>query len=61
VLSDDPHKSEPYLTAKRIFIGGLGIHINEAKLQEYFSRFGNVTDVHLIKDGHGTLRKNKIT
>jgi RNA recognition motif-containing protein len=60
VLSDDPHKSEPYLTAKRIFIGGLRIDINEAKLQEYFSRFGNIREVLCVKNVFGMLKKNEI-
>ncbi len=57
---DDPNKSEAYLTVKRIFISGLLDDINEAKLQEYFSRFGNIRQVLCIKNGFGTLRKNEI-
>ncbi len=56
-----PINSGAYLTVKKLFITALRNDINKANLQEYFSRFGNVTDVYLIKDGHGTLRKNEIT
>ncbi len=54
------NKSDSYLTVKKIFIGALRDGINEAVLREYFSRFGNVTDVVCIQDCYGTLRKNEI-
>ncbi len=54
------NRHEAYLTVKKIFIGALRDDINEAVLQEYFSRFGNVKDVLCIHDRYGRLRKNEI-
>jgi RNA recognition motif-containing protein len=60
VPRDVPINSEVYITVKKLFIGALLDDINEAKLREYFSRFGNIEEILLIKDEHGTLRKNEI-
>jgi RNA recognition motif-containing protein len=57
---EDPNESEAYLTAKRVFIGGLRNDINKTKLQEYFSRFGNIRQILCIRNAFGTLRKNEI-
>ena len=37
-------------TSKKAFVGGIGPSVTEEKLQEYFSAFGNVSDVQVMYD-----------
>ena len=37
-------------SVKKIFIGGIGADTEEAHLQEYFSRYGNIESVAIVTD-----------
>ena len=50
---EDQNSSEAHLTVKKLFVAGLKDGIDENILREYFSRFGNVTEVLIMKDRDG--------
>jgi RNA recognition motif-containing protein len=53
VPREDQNSSEAHLSVKKLFIAGLRDGINEENLRQYFSRFGNITEVTVMKDREG--------
>ena len=48
--------TEAHLTVKKLFITGLRDDIDESILQQYFSRFGNITEILVMKDHDGKTK-----
>ena len=44
------------LSVKKLYLGGVKEPITENDLREYFSKFGSVTDVIVMKDQEGQYR-----
>ena len=55
VPREDQNSSEAHLTVKKLFVAGLRDGIDQESLREYFTRFGNVTEVLLMKDRDGSF------
>ena len=53
---EDQNSSEAHLTVKKLFVAGLRDGIDQESLREYFTRFGNVTEVLVMKDRDGSSR-----
>jgi heterogeneous nuclear ribonucleoprotein A1/A3 len=53
VPREEQNSSEAHLTVKKLFVAGLREGINEDSLRQYFSRFGNVVEVLVMKDRDG--------
>ena len=52
---EDQNSMEAHLTVKKLFVAGLREGIDEQVLQDYFSRFGNVMEVLVMKQADGLL------
>ena len=50
---EEQNSTEAHLTVKKLFVAGLREGITEESLQQYFSRFGNVMEVLVMKDRDG--------
>lgn len=35
---------------KKIFVGGIPLALSEAQFREYFEKYGEITDVQIVKD-----------
>ncbi|CAF1221400.1 unnamed protein product [Rotaria sordida] len=53
---EEQNSSEAHLTVKKLFVAGLREGINEDSLRQYFSRFGNIVEVLVMKDRDGKPR-----
>ncbi|CAF4726897.1 unnamed protein product [Rotaria sp. Silwood1] len=53
---EDQNSAESHLTVKKLFVAGLRDGIDEACLREYFSRFGNITEILVMNDRDGKPR-----
>ncbi|CAF2760546.1 unnamed protein product [Rotaria sp. Silwood2] len=53
---EDQNSTESHLTVKKLFVAGLRDGIDEACLRQYFSRFGNVTEILVMNDRDGKPR-----
>lgn len=53
---EDQNSTEAHLSVKKLFVAGLKDGIDETALREYFTRFGNVTEVSIMKDRDGKHR-----
>lgn len=49
-MQDSSNLSGRSGSVKKIFIGGIGADTEEAHLQEYFSRYGNIESVAIVTD-----------
>ncbi|UJR31402.1 hypothetical protein I4U23_018896 [Adineta vaga] len=56
VPREDTHKPNMQLSVKKIYLGGVKEPITENDLREYFTTFGTVTDVVVMKDREGQYR-----
>lgn len=56
VPREDTHKPNMQLSVKKLYLGGVKEPITENDLREYFSTFGSVTDVIVMKDREGQYR-----
>lgn len=50
---EDQNSSEAHLSVKKLFVAGLRDNVDEDNLRDYFSRFGNVLEVLLMKERDG--------
>ncbi len=48
--------TEAHLTVKKLYITGLRDDIDEGMLRQYFSRFGNITEILVMKDHDGKTK-----
>lgn len=53
---EEQNSVEAHMTVKKLFVAGLREGINEDHLRQHFSRFGNITDVAIMKDREGKPR-----
>ena len=56
VPREESHKPEMQLSVKKLYIGGVKEPMSDIDLREYFSNYGTVTDVNLMKDRDGKYR-----
>ncbi|CAF3658267.1 unnamed protein product [Rotaria sordida] len=53
---EEQNSTESHLTVKKLFVAGLRDGIDEACLRQYFSRFGNITEILIMNDRDGKPR-----
>ncbi|CAF3234196.1 unnamed protein product [Rotaria socialis] len=53
---EDQNSAESHLTVKKLFVAGLRDGIDEPCLRQYFTRFGNITEVLVMNDRDGKPR-----
>ena len=56
VPREETHKPNMQLSVKKIYLGGVKEPITENDIKEYFSNFGAITDVVVMKDREGQYR-----
>ncbi|CAF1640412.1 unnamed protein product [Adineta steineri] len=56
VPREETHKPNMQLSVKKLYLGGVKEPITENDLKEYFSKFGAITDVVVMKDREGQYR-----
>ena len=43
-------KQEMATKIKKIFVGGIPLALSEAQFRDYFEKYGEITDVQIVKD-----------
>jgi hypothetical protein len=61
VPREDKKSTEAHSTVKKLFIAGVRDGIDEDNLRQYFSRFGNITEILVMKDRDGRIIFIEIT
>jgi RNA-binding protein Musashi len=56
VPREESHKPDMQLSVKKLYVGGVKEPLTDVDLREYFSRYGTVTDVIVMKDREGQYR-----
>jgi RNA recognition motif-containing protein len=56
VPREETHKPNMQLSVKKLYLGGVKEPITENDLKDYFSQFGSITDVVVMKDRDGQYR-----
>ncbi|CAF2095757.1 unnamed protein product [Rotaria magnacalcarata] len=53
---EETHKPNMQLSVKKLYLGGVKDPITENDLKDYFTKFGSITDVVVMKDRDGQYR-----